>query len=102
MSAKKRAASKPLTEYEQMVRDSAPNDLGDDKSWGWALNEPAARNLYWAHRCKEGRLALGIVEISTGLKHRVTSEDPLTVTPSLLCIECKTHGFIRDGRWEDA
>lgn len=31
-------------------------------------------------------------------KWHVTSWEPLTMTPSLLC-SCGDHGFVRDGRW---
>lgn len=29
----------------------------------------------------------------------VVSEDPLTITPSLLCPDCGTHGWVQNGRW---
>lgn len=29
----------------------------------------------------------------------VESWEPLTISPSLLCLTCGDHGFIRDGRW---
>lgn len=29
----------------------------------------------------------------------VVQVEPLTVTPSILCGRCKTHGFITDGEW---
>jgi hypothetical protein len=29
----------------------------------------------------------------------VVQNEPLTMSPSLLCRACKDHGFIRDGRW---
>ncbi len=32
----------------------------------------------------------------------VESLDPLTISPSLLCLTCGDHGFIRDGRWVPA
>jgi hypothetical protein len=34
--------------------------------------------------------------------HELVSEDPLTVSPSLLCGRCGNHGFIRNGHWEPA
>lgn len=34
--------------------------------------------------------------------HRIESDDPLTVSPSILCPDCGTHGFIRNGRWVEA
>lgn len=30
---------------------------------------------------------------------QVVSWDPLTLTPSLLCMRCGDHGFVRDGKW---
>jgi hypothetical protein len=29
----------------------------------------------------------------------VESQEPLTLSPSILRIECGCHGFIRDGKW---
>lgn len=34
-------------------------------------------------------------------KWQVESQDPLTLSPSLLC-HCGDHGFIRDGQWVPA
>lgn len=30
---------------------------------------------------------------------KVQSLDPLTLLPSLLCLTCRHHGFIRTGKW---
>lgn len=30
---------------------------------------------------------------------KVESEQPLTLSPSLLCRGCGDHGFVRDGKW---
>ena len=30
---------------------------------------------------------------------QLVSRDPLTISPSVLCGECKVHGFITDGKW---
>ncbi len=32
-------------------------------------------------------------------KWQVESMDPLTLSPSLLCTLCGSHGYIREGRW---
>ena len=32
----------------------------------------------------------------------VHSWEPLTVSPSLLCLQCGDHGFIREGKWVPA
>jgi hypothetical protein len=29
----------------------------------------------------------------------VVSEEPFTISPSVLCRACGDHGFVRDGRW---
>lgn len=29
----------------------------------------------------------------------IEQEDPLTLSPSILCRACGNHGFIRDGKW---
>lgn len=34
--------------------------------------------------------------------HEVLSLIPLTITPSVLCSDCNTHGFVRDGVWVSA
>lgn len=34
--------------------------------------------------------------------HDLVSEKPLTIAPSLGCRGCKSHGYIRDGKWVDA
>lgn len=31
----------------------------------------------------------------------VETEEPLTLSPSVQCTICDTHGYIRAGRWED-
>lgn len=33
---------------------------------------------------------------------KLESEEPLTLSPSLLCPVCQHHGFIRDGKWVPA
>jgi len=33
---------------------------------------------------------------------KVESKEPLTLSPSVLCMSCNHHGFIRDGKWVPA
>lgn len=33
---------------------------------------------------------------------KIESEDPLTLSPSILCRACGDHGHIRNGKWERA
>ena len=32
----------------------------------------------------------------------VVSEEPFTISPSILCRACGDHGFVRDGKWVPA
>lgn len=34
--------------------------------------------------------------------HELVSADPLTISPSLACRRCPSHGFIESGRWRPA
>jgi|SRR5579859_5587373 len=38
----------------------------------------------------------------SGAHWQVESWDPLTLSPSLLCLTCGDHGFIKAGRWVPA
>lgn len=44
--------------------------------------------------CKHSGARLGL--------HQLVSREPLTLSPSLACGACSSHGFIRDGRWINA
>lgn len=56
---------------------------------------------------KDGTACMGWVPFA-GREHgsdagwKVESEDPLTLSPSLLCRICGHHGFIRAGKWVPA
>ena len=63
------------------------------------------------HRCDRGDR--GVIVCAPALQldeggHRITGRDPVmekvpvTVEPSILCSDCGTHGFVRNGRWSDA
>lgn len=58
------------------------------------------RYSWWAHRNPAGRNELGRI-VFDETHHKLESEDPLTISPSLLCVGC-IHGFVRTGRWEPA
>lgn len=55
------------------------------------------------HRCDRGErgsvVCAPVLQLSTPGGHRITQTAPLTVEPSILCPDCGTHGFIREGRW---
>jgi len=65
-------------------------------------------HFWWIHDCfsylgEDGALIPDRTEtllpINASIGWAVTQTDPLTVTPSILCHSCKTHGFIRQGQW---
>ena len=67
-------------------------------------------HVWWFHDCMT---YLGPGDGTTLTPHRaktylpvnkdtgwhVTQVEPLTVTPSILCGRCQTHGFITNGAW---
>lgn len=57
----------------------------------------------FAHDCSNGRRWIDTIPLS-GAPHgwNLVQREPLTVSPSLLCPNCGTHGFITDGRWVQA
>lgn len=89
---------------------------------GWFLSLPVDRTdkalLFYAdgtvrfrHRCDRGER--GVIVCAPALQldggHSITTRDPVadkgtpvTVTPSILCSDCGTHGFVRDGQWRAA
>lgn len=59
-------------------------------------------HLYWVHKRPDGTNdGVGHIRLSAG-HHTVIREDPISIGGSLLCLGCKRHGFITDGRWVEA
>lgn len=51
------------------------------------------------------RADAGVIRCAPALDpvgHQIISVEPLTISPSILCVDCGLHGFIRDGRWISA
>jgi hypothetical protein len=48
------------------------------------------------------RFRLPVNDLTTRPSWAVESEDPLTLSPSVLCTTCGHHGFIREGKWVPA
>jgi len=73
-------------------------------------DEHAAIDEY--HLTKDGKECKGFIPLKGGSwvnefgkdlgAWDVISLDPLTLSPSLLCRVCGSHGFIRDGKWVEA
>jgi hypothetical protein len=93
----------------------APDDLpGNRAAFGFPLpNVPkAGATIYHqsktdaSQECSSG-IYFDLPELQQTLNSgknawQVQSWEPLTVSPSLLCLRCGDHGFIREGRWVPA
>lgn len=81
--------------------------------WSYQLVFWSDTRVGFKHRCDRGER--GIIVCAPLLKdvdmpggHHITwsmnaiGEMRPTVTPSIMCPDCGTHGFVRNGRWVDA
>lgn len=63
-------------------------------------------HVLWEHDCVNS--AGNAFRSETILPYRssdgwvLVTEEPMTVTPSVLCKTCNTHGFITNGKWTPA
>lgn len=65
------------------------------------------RHVWWHHHClyvgiNDDGTVSGLLPLDAERGWQVQSLDPLTVTPSILCQTCGTHGFITAGKWMPA
>lgn len=66
--------------------------------------------IYEWHRRPDGRLCCGWARFNVPSEYTVPNStswdvlnyEPLTLTPSLLCRACGSHGFIQGGKWVPA
>ena len=93
-----------LTFIEDEVRRV---EISDDMAMVWDGQANGGVHWRWDHLCEvyedpiEGLVRKRIASyLSKG--HEIVVESPLTIEGSLLCGACKTHGFVREGRWVDA
>lgn len=57
-------------------------------------------HFWWEHDCSfHGKRVRGVLPFGTEKGWTVTQKEPLTVTPSIHCLGCGTHGFITNGEW---
>lgn len=83
--------------------------MGDHFDWSFGLGEGMALFFYtdgtvrFRHRCDRG--ARGVIycgpRLQIGSGHSVTenASGAPTITPSILCDDCGTHGYVTDGIW---
>ncbi len=86
-------------------------DLGEGHWITLSRYEDEISGLSDYHLTPEGKVCAGFIAFEgrawarkfadglAGHAWKVECEDPLTLSPSLLCRACGDHGFIRNGRW---
>ncbi len=81
------------------MTSGAPS-TGSDETPHCTLSDDGTHFL-WRHNCVDsefdhipGRLPLGGPGGWT-----LEQQEPLTISPSILCHACGTHGFFREGKW---
>ncbi|MGZ6376665.1 MAG: hypothetical protein ACXWPI_18345 [Ktedonobacterales bacterium] len=69
---------------------------GDEHPSGWEVFHPSKKEPGKECGC-------GVwVARRIGQMWTLESWEPLTISPSVLCLQCGDHGFIRNGRWVSA
>lgn len=96
-------------------KDLDLRDLGHDVYWTKSVDSEGQwiGILEW-HECEamqnttDAGVSAGGVYFQNAPDHlkgprwQLVTEEPLTITPSILCRTCGLHGFIREGRWVPA
>lgn len=85
---------KSAEEYEAWLRERCPNVLDEAHAYGWTANG----DIFYMHRCKEGKWQLGTINVTKPI-HTLVEKSPLHTEPSILCTACEDHGYIRNGVW---
>lgn len=79
-------------------------DLGGDFAFTPRYIDGELHGFVFDHPRPDGslcELSLGWIPVGTN-GWQLHSLEPLTLSPSLLCKVCGTHGFVRDGKWVPA
>lgn len=68
----------------------------------WIVSYPGGYERF-RHLCDRGDRGVIICAPTLSPGHQVTREaGTVSISPSILCPDCGTHGFVRDGRWVPA
>lgn len=86
-----------------------PLDLGDDHILNFMSHEGEISGCRIEHKRNDGTLCDGFIPFKGRAWDRsfngkisswdVINDDPLTLSPSVLCRACGDHGFVRQGKW---
>lgn len=78
-------------------------DIGHDVSIEVRRIDGEVAGVAYRHPTPAGEPCQGYAPVTgPGELWSLASAEPLTISPSLLCLACGHHGFIRDGRWVPA
>lgn len=82
-------------------------DIGHDVKIRRAFLNDELHGVDYQHDCsivqgRESYIPCARDGLIAEVHWRLHSEEPLTLSPSLLCPFCGHHGFIRDGLWVSA
>lgn len=58
--------------------------------------------VLFRHRCDRGDRGTIVCAPELDPTHILSQRTPPTITPSILCPDCGTHGHVIDGRWHPA
>lgn len=91
------------------MSDDKFTDIGHGVSFQFADRGGSRIGIIFRHPCTPGAESDSYgswvpfrERNSAGKGWVVESEEPLTISPSLLCMTCGHHGHIRAGKWEPA
>lgn len=99
------------------MSDRAPIDIGhgitvtlrDCECSGFVHDHSIPCGLTWRHSKPDGfdcdaspALWVPLGHVQDFANWKLEQLEPLTISPSLLCRHCGTHGFIRQGKWVPA
>lgn len=84
-----------------------------ERGWTRKVHAAAGINLLFyeatgewrfEHVCDRSARGAGVIICAPLLSdmHVIVTLDPLTITPSIMCSDCGTHGLVRDDAWVPA
>lgn len=96
-----------MADTEEMQIAPGATDLGEGHSFMWmahGLGHPPHALVEYHPRADGKPGGCGGIVYFEGIKarHKLVSQEPLTIHPSLRCPTCGCHGWVKDGKWSPA
>lgn len=91
----------PLPDVIDIAASYGTPDETIDLGQGMAILRMPDGAWRFRHPCspKLGRPSITAPALRIGTGHTIVAERPLTISPSILCPDCDTHGWVRHGHW---